>query len=90
MAAAQLRQMVDFSSAGYWNFSEIVDPLTMVVFVISLLLSFGFGSKLLRNLQVKNNTAAEVLGSLFAVVLLFLSIVMLANAAHNPFIYFRF
>ena len=90
MAAAQLRQMVDFSSAGYWNFSEIVDPLTLAVFVISLLLSFGFGSKLQKNLQVKNNTASEVLGSLFAVVLLFLSIVMLANAAHNPFIYFRF
>ena len=90
MAAAPLRRMVDFSSVGFWSFSEIVDPLTLVVFGFSLLLSLGFGSKIRQKLLMKNETAAEALSSLTAVILLFLSIVMLANAAHNPFIYFRF
>ncbi len=90
MAGAQLRQMVSFSSTGSWNFSEVVDPITLTVFVLSLLLSLGAGQTIYQRIQSRNNTTAEVLGNLTAVILLFLSIVMLANAAHNPFIYFRF
>ena len=90
MAGAQLRQMVSFSSTGSWNFSEVVDPITLTVFVLSLLLSLGAGQTIYQRIQSRNNTTAEVLGNLTAVILLFLSLVMLANAAHNPFIYFRF
>ena len=90
MAGAQLRQMVDFSAKGFWNFSEIVDPLTLVIFAGSLTLSFGLGAKIRMKMREKNETAAEALSNLSAVILLFASIVMLANAAHNPFIYFRF
>ena len=90
MAFAQLRKMFLPNGNGYWSFSEIVDPLTAVVFLTALLLSLGFGRYIRDAVQHRNGAAAEILSSIGALVCLFLSIVMLANAAHNPFIYFRF
>ena len=90
MAAAQLKQMFKLTDTGNWNFSEIVDPLTILIFIISILLSFGFGSQITEYLRKKHPTMSEILGGTVAIGCLFLSIVMLANAAHNPFIYFRF
>lgn len=90
MAAEQLKQMFIISGSGNWNFSEIVDPLTFVIFVISMLLSFGAGSQILKYTRIKHPKFSDVFEGTAAIVCLFLSIVMLANASHNPFIYFRF
>ena len=90
MAAAQLKQMFTISGSGNWNFAEIVDPLTVTIFIISLLLSFGAGTKISEHLKKTHPKLAEVLNGITAIICLFLSIIMLANAAHNPFIYFRF
>ena len=90
MAGEQLRRMFSFSQTGFWNFSEIVDPLTAVVFIICILLSAGFAGNVMRFIEKKNHAAAEIFSGTAAIIFLFLSIVMLANAAHNPFIYFRF
>ncbi len=90
MAAAQLKQMFFPKGPGNWSFSEIVDPITLTIFIISLLLSVGIGKSYVRKIQEKHPAVSEVLSETTAIVCLFLSIVMLANAAHNPFIYFRF
>ena len=90
MAAAQLKQMFFPKGPGNWSFSEIVDPLTLVIFIISLLLSIGIGKSCVCKLQEKHPAVHEVFSETAAIICLFLSIVMLANAAHNPFIYFRF
>lgn len=89
-ALKQIHQMFIPSGPGYWNFSEFVDPLTLVIFFIGLFLSLGTGHRIAEFISRRNPGAVEILGNVFAVILLFLSIVMLANAAHNPFIYFRF
>ncbi len=88
MAAAQLRQMFFPAGNGYWNFWEIVDPVTFFIFIISLFLSLGFGRWLSTRFENRGNR--EALSGASAILCLFLSIVMLANASHNPFIYFRF
>lgn len=88
MAIAQLRQMFFPAGNGYWNFWEIVDPITFLIFIISLFLSLGFGRWISTRFEDRGNR--EVLSGASAVLCLFLSIVMLANASHNPFIYFRF
>ena len=90
MAGEQLHQMVTFNAAGCWNFSEIVDPLTFAVFIISLFLAFGSGRKISKSIRMYNESVYDAVSGIFAILMLFLSIVMLANAAHNPFIYFRF
>ena len=88
MALAQLRRMFVPSGPGAWSFSEIVDPLTAGIFIISLLLSLGLGRKAAQAIS-RSGKAAGLSGAA-AILCLFFSIVMLANAAHNPFIYFRF
>ena len=90
MAGAQIRKMFSFSGPGYWTFAETVDPVTIFVFVISLFFAFGGGKRIRLRISRMPETAAEVFSGAAAVLCLFLSIVMLANAAHNPFIYFRF
>ena len=90
MAGQQLRRMFIPAGQGYWNFSEFIDPLTLAVCAVSLFFAFGGGKRISEGLKAKNAAAAEILGNIAAVICLFLSIVMLANAAHNPFIYFRF
>ncbi len=90
MAGQQLRRMFIPAGQGYWNFTEFIDPLTLAVCVISLFFAFGGGKRISEGLKAKNAAAAEILGNIAAVICLFLSVVMLANAAHNPFIYFRF
>ncbi len=89
MAGQQLRRMFLPSDAGYWNLSEFVDPLTLAVFAVSLFFAFGGGKRISAGMKAGNKTA-EILGNTAAILCLFLSIVMLANASHNPFIYFRF
>ena len=88
MAMAQLRRMFVTAGPGAWSFSEIVDPLTTSIFIISLLLSLGLGRKAAQ--AINRSGKASVLSGAAAILCLFFSIVMLANAAHNPFIYFRF
>ncbi len=90
MAADQLKQMFLPKGSGSWSFFEIVDPITLIIFIISLLLSAGIGKSFVRKIQEKQPALSEVLSETAAIFCLFLSIVMLANAAHNPFIYFRF
>lgn len=89
MAGAQLRKMFSISS-GCWSFAEIVDPITVIIFCVSLILSFGFSNWLPRCLFRNNRSASNLFSGIFALICFFLSIVMLANASHNPFIYFRF
>ena len=79
-----LRRMFVPSGSGAWNFTEFCDPVTITVFLISLLLSAGAGKRLPAVLK---RSGFETAGALLC---LFLSMIMLANAAHNPFIYFRF
>ena len=90
MAGQQLRRMFLPAGPGYWNFAEFADPLTLLVFALSLFFAFGGGRSLSARIRSKSPAAAEVLGNAAAAACLFLSLVMLANAAHNPFIYFRF
>ena len=90
MAAGQLRHMFLPGGQGYWNFAEFVSPETGVIFLIGLILAFGWLKPVVCRLKMREPSAAAVLGDAAAILCLFLSIVMLANAAHNPFIYFRF
>lgn len=91
MAFEQIRKMFVPSDIGFWSFQEIVDPLTLCVFVFGLLTSLGGWKRLSALLQTRLSTAHQAFaGCIGAILCLFLSIVMLANAAHNPFIYFRF
>ena len=90
MAFAQIRQMILPKGNGYWSFAEIVDPITIIIFLAAVLLSCGTGNYFSRKIRLQNQTAEEVIGSVSALICLFLSLVMLANASHNPFIYFRF
>ena len=90
MAAGQLRRMFLPGGQGYWNFAEFVSPETGVIFLIGLILAFGWLKPVVCRLKTREPSAAAVLGDAAAILCLFLSIVMLANAAHNPFIYFRF
>ena len=90
MAAAQLTRMFTVSGPDYWNFWEIIDPVTLFIFIISLGLSFGLGKNVSDYIHHEHINTAEIFSSAGAVLCLLLSIVMLANAAHNPFIYFRF
>ncbi len=89
MAGRQLQRMFIPSGQGYWNYTEFADPLTLVIFAVSLFFAFGGKKLIMEHLQEKN-AAVEALSSIAALICLFLSIVMLANASHNPFIYFRF
>ena len=89
-ALQQLGRMFRSVPGTAWNFSEFADPLTLLVFAVSLFFAFGGGRQAAARLRAKNAAAAEILGSAGALLCLFLSLVMLANAAHNPFIYFRF
>ena len=89
MAGAQLRQMFLPSGNGYWNVTEFVDPITFAIFIISLIGALGLWRKITEKCA-KFTAAAEICSGTAAIVILFLSIVMLANASHNPFIYFRF
>ena len=90
MAGQQLRQMFLPRGQGYWNFSEFVGLETGIVFLISLIFAFGWLKPVISDLKSRRPAAAAVFGDAAALLCLFLSIVMLANAAHNPFIYFRF
>ena len=90
MAWEQLCRMFSFSGSGYWNFSEIVDPVTGIVFVVSLLSALGIGNRFFVCFRTHNREAADLCSIVGALLCLFMSIVMLANASHNPFIYFRF
>ncbi len=87
-ALTQLRQMFFPTGNGYWNFWEIVDPVTICIFVIGLILSLGNYKE--RFTLLTTTKMREVVSGAAAILCLFFSIVMLANAAHNPFIYFRF
>lgn len=89
-AFSQIRQMFVFQGKGNWSFSEIVDPVTIIVFCISVLLSLGAEKAVKKYFARSSRTAAAVLSDIMAVLCLFISIVRLANAAHDPFIYFRF
>ena len=88
MAIAQIGRMFSLSDSGYWSFWEIVDPVTVLIFVISIFLSLGSGKRIAARLALWKG--CDILSGASAILCLFLSIVMLANAAHNPFIYFRF
>ncbi len=90
LAWDQLQKMFSFSRESYWTFSEIVDPVTICIFIISIFFALGGGKLILNRKMRKNETAAGMFEGTAALICLFLSIVMLANAAHNPFIYFRF
>lgn len=87
MAAAQIRKMFTPTDTGFWSFREVVDPITFFIFVISLVLTLGFEKKISVTFK---KSSSVVIRSICAVLCLFFSIVMLANATHNPFIYFRF
>jgi len=89
MAGAQLRQMFLPSGNGYWNVTEFVDPVTFAIFIISLIGALGLWKKITEK-WAKFTAPTEICSGTAAIVILFLSIVMLANASHNPFIYFRF
>ena len=90
MAGQQLRQMFLPNGHGYWNFAEFVNPETGIVFLISLIFAFGWLKPAVSGLKNSKPEVSAILGDVSALLCLFLSIVMLANAAHNPFIYFRF
>ena len=90
MAWEQLRKMFLPVGQGYWNLTEFVGPETALIFLISLIFAFGWPKPVISRLKNGKGAAAAILGDAAAILCLFLSIVMLANAAHNPFIYFRF
>ena len=90
MAGHQLRKMFFPGGQGYWNVSEFVSTETGMIFLVSLVFAFGWLQPAFSGLKERKPAFAAVLGDAAALICLFLSIVMLANAAHNPFIYFRF
>ena len=90
MAGEQLGRMFSSSGSGYWNFTEFVDPITLLIFGLSFFLSLGCGRTLAQKYNQENSALSDLISQGAAIIILFLSIVMLANAAHNPFIYFRF
>ncbi len=87
MALRQLRRMFVPNAGGAWSFGEMTDLVTMLIFVIAVFAALGGGRWIASKVK---GTAAAALSSVWAVVCLALSIVLLANASHNPFIYFRF
>ena len=89
MAGAQMSRMIRPAGSSVWNFSELVSPAALIVCAIGIFLSLGGGRFFSKPLKDRAETA-DVLSGIAAILCLFLSIVMLANASHNPFIYFRF
>ena len=90
MAGQQLSRMFIRGGQGHWNFTEFVGPEAGIIFILSLIFAFGWPRPCFSRMKNSSPTAAAILGNAAAILSLFLSIVMLANAAHNPFIYFRF
>ena len=90
MAAGQLKRMFSFAGPGNWSFSELTELPALIIFGIGVFFAFGLHRPIISRLTKASPAAAAVLGKLSAILLLLLSFVMLANAAHNPFIYFRF
>ena len=90
MAAEQLRRMFTLAGPGYWSFSELTGLPVLLICCIALFFAFGLHKPGISRFAEASPSAAAWLGKLAALICLFLSIVMLANAAHNPFIYFRF
>ena len=87
MALRQLQRMFIPYAGGNWSFGEMMNLATLLIFVIAVFAAWG-GGRLIAS-KVKG-IAAESLSSVWALICLALSVVLLANAAHNPFIYFRF
>ena len=89
MASAQMKRMLIPGNASFWNFGELVTPYALIIAAAGVFFSLG-GANLLKKPFRNHPEQGRVLSGICAILCLFLSLVMLANAAHNPFIYFRF
>ncbi len=65
-----------------------VPQTTFIIFIIAVILSFGYGKKVI--LWMDSKLFTKVLKDIYVLLLLFLSIVFLTATSYSPFIYFRF
>lgn len=91
-AGTLLSKMFSFSDPGIWNFWELISIRQFIIFLFSVLLSLGLFSPIQTHLSTyfTNSTAIQTLSGICAIICLLVSIILLASASHNPFIYFRF
>lgn len=81
-----------FFSGGAWNFRELISPAMLLLFILSLPLCGGIQTRFAPWLRthVLSEKIRAICTHIWALLCLLLSLMLLANATHNPFIYFRF
>lgn len=80
--------------SGY-NLSQYITPLLLIVIIIGVIISSGYPTKILGNLENKyKHTKNMHIIACFKIacltILMILSFSSIASGAYNPFIYFRF
>lgn len=80
--------------SGY-NLSQYITPLLLIVIIIGVIISSGYPTKILDNLENKYKHTKNIhIIACFKIacltILMILSFSSIASGAYNPFIYFRF